>query len=485
VTATDATAPLQQAGDPGVMGTARTLFPSAGIPGFPALGNLHLLPYGIQEGQAVLQTPVGGGLLGEIRRESTVAVTRVSVHSAERPARTPPSVLAATTGAPVAGGVTLHVAADVRSRVTLEVAHDRSMRRARRIRAGLTGPFDALTHTVDGLPPGERVFWRATVERHGVRGRGPVRSLRVPPAREDGTAYTVAVGSCATQFGPIFDHLAAARPDVFVWQGDLNYPDTHGPVAQSLSGYAGIWRDFLANPRLAPLLADAAFVAQRDDHDLGVQDANATDIPPWGLAPWDALMSRRRRLRFPAGAAEVWVLDQRREKTDPTAPDDTRKTLLGPVQRRWLLRSLAASDAPLKVVCSPCTLFMTFNARDGNWSAGYTAERDLLLAHIRDHVSGRVVFISGDTHLTGVYDRDGRLEVRAAPLDIPNPNDITLVDPFAAQNLRRTPGVTYASDAGHVALLRISGTGADARLDVRLLRQDGATPYRRTVTPAG
>ena len=50
---------FQRAGDPGVLATARTLFPSAGPPVLPALGNLHLLPYGVQEGEAVMQTAAG------------------------------------------------------------------------------------------------------------------------------------------------------------------------------------------------------------------------------------------------------------------------------------------------------------------------------------------------------------------------------------------------------------------------------------------
>ena len=72
---------------------------------------------------------------------------------------------------------------------------------------------------------------------------------------------------------------AARRPDVFVWQGDLNYPDTVGPLAQTMSGYAGIWRDFLANPVLSPLLARSAFVSVRDDHDYAAQDSNSLMIP--------------------------------------------------------------------------------------------------------------------------------------------------------------------------------------------------------------
>jgi PhoD-like phosphatase len=243
--------------------------------------------------------------------------------------------------------------------------------------------------------------------------------------------------------------------------------------------YAGIWRDFLANPRLSPIFDRTQFAAQRDDHDYGVQDANSTNLVPWGLAPWEGLIEPRTYYRFSAGLADVWVLDQRLHKTDPAAPDGPDKTLLGAEQRAWLLRTLAASRAPFKVVCAPCTLApVSANQRDGSWAVGFTAERDLLLAHVREHVTGRTLFVTGDTHWTMVYDRDGLFEARPCPLGIPTPNDITLTQPQAAEDARAVPGVAYADDdKGHVAFLRVSGSGRVARLDLTLLREDGATPY--------
>jgi phosphodiesterase/alkaline phosphatase D-like protein len=300
------------------------------------------------------------------------------------------------------------------------------------------------------------------------------------PQAGSGRPLRLAIASCGTQFGAIFDHLAGAKPDVFVWQGDLNYPDTHGPLAQTMGGYAGIWRDFLANPRLGPILERSAFVAQRDDHDYAFQDSNASTIPrhPWAVAPWDALMGKGTGYRFSAGLADVWVLDQRRHKSEPTLPDTPDKTLLGPHQRKWLLAGLRASKAPFKIVCSPCTLFMPLNARDGNWAAGFTAERDQILEHIDRKVSGRTIFVTGDTHLTGVYDHEGRFEARAAPIDIPLPNDITLTDPLAGPKLSGSPGVSYADERGHFALLEVRRAKGAARLELSLVREDGATAYR-------
>jgi hypothetical protein len=482
VTASDGHAPLQRAGDAGVLGQARTLLPSAGPPVLPALGNLHLLPYAVQEGQAVIATPVGQALIGEIARQSTVAFKEIVVRSRAKPGTSPASVIAATTGVPRPGGARLHVATDLPAEVEIETSRSPNLDRARRLRGERTGAFNALTATVRGLPAGRRVYWRARVRRAGATRVGPVRSFRVPPAAGSGRRVRLAIASCGTQFGPIFDHLARSEPDVFVWQGDLNYPDTHGPLAQTISGYAGIWREFLANPRIAPVLERCAFVAQRDDHDYGIQDSNATTIPdyPWAVAPWDALMGKGVGRRFSAGLADVWVLDQRRFKSDPALPDTAEKTLLGERQRRWLLAGLRRSKAPFKVVCSPCTLFMPMNARDGNWAVGFTAERDRILRHLDRRVSGQTIFVTGDTHLTAVHDRDGRFEARAAPVDIPVPNDVTLTDPLAAARLRGTPGVSYADERGHFALIEVRRVDGVPTLELSLVRQDGQVAYRRT-----
>ena len=481
VTARDEDDPLSRAGDPGVLATARTLFPHEGPPVLPALGNLHLLPYGVQEGQAFMETAVGEEVMSAIRERSTAVFAEISFGSSERSRSTRPSVVAATTGAPLGRGATMRVATDVAARVEVEISRAPDFRRARRVRAGRADSFHAVLASVRGLAPGRRVYWRARLRRGGRVTVGPTRSFRVlPRAGTDGRA-AIAIGSCAAQFGPAFDALATRDPDAFVWQGDLNYPDTIGPLAQTVPAYAGIWRDFLANPRMAPLLERTMFAVQRDDHDYGLQDANSTNLVPWGLAPWEALMERRPYYRFSAGHADFWVLDQRLHKSDPSAQDSAGKTLLGARQRAWLLRTLAASRAPFKVVCSPCTLApLAANQRDGSWAAGFTAERDLLLDHVRKKVSGQTVFVTGDTHWTMVYDRDGLFEARPCPLGIPSPNDITLTQPQAAEDARATDGVVYADDErGHFGLVEVGGRRGQAWLELTLVREDGATPYRR------
>jgi alkaline phosphatase D len=392
-------------------------------------------------------------------------------------------VVAATTGVPVAGGARLHVATDVPAEIELELSDRPSLRGARRIGAGRTGAFDAAIAPAGGGRPGRRTYWRARVRRAGLETVGPVRSFPVLPRAGARGPVTLAVASCGSRFGPAFDAIAARRPDALVWQGDLNYPDTHGPLAQTTSAYAGIWRDFLSGPRLAPILERAAFACQRDDHDYGLQDVNGADRPPpeWGIAPWDALMNDRLHYRFAAGAVEVWVLDQRRFKSAATLPDTPAKTLLGAEQRAWLMRTLAASRAPFKIICSPCTLHHGDNARDGNWGSGFTAERDLLLAHIAEHVGGRTLFVTGDSHDTMAYERDGVVELRACPVSIPEPRDHPgLYGPGGSPAEGFTSeGIVFADTASHFCLVEARSTRRRAVLDVTLVREDGVESYTR------
>src|SRR4051812_13992546 len=175
VTARDAAAPLQRAGDPGVLATARTVFPSDRPPVVPALGNLHLLPYGVQEGQAVIASPAGAELIGTIRERSTAAFERIEVRPSDATTPTRPSVGAGPASPLAGGGAALHVATDVPARVDLEISSHADFRDSRHVRAGRTDRFESAVADIAGMRPGHPVHWRAR-PRPGRPGAG-----RPPP----------------------------------------------------------------------------------------------------------------------------------------------------------------------------------------------------------------------------------------------------------------------------------------------------------------
>ena len=201
VLAHDSSAPLQRAGDPGVLATARTLFPSEGPAVLPALGNLHLLPYGVQEGAVVTGSPAGEAVLERIRERSTAAFARIVVGSGERAKVTAPSVVAATTGAPAPRGALLRVATDVPARVEIEIATNarvppqppgerRAHRRLRRRDRDHRRAARRAPRLLAGAPAARRRARRSGRPAASARSRAPGsararddrRSARAPPS---------------------------------------------------------------------------------------------------------------------------------------------------------------------------------------------------------------------------------------------------------------------------------------------------------------
>lgn len=102
---------------------------------------------------------------------------------------------------------------------------------------------------------------------------------------------------------------------------------------------------------------------------------------------------------------------------------------------------------------------------------------------IASEVSGRTVFVAGDTHSGAVtrftsdaYGGSGDslsfLEVRAAPLDIPGPGQH---DPSSGET------VAFSEQGKFFATATVRGEGSDALLDIALRRSDGTVAWRDTV----
>ena len=94
-------------------------------------------------------------------------------------------------------------------------------------------------------------------------------------AQEPPPIQRIAFGTCMGQDGvqPIWKHVLAARPDVFLMLGDNVYADTTDPV-ELRAAYAKLG----AQPGYQKLKRTAKVLATWDDHDYGQNDAGA-DYP--------------------------------------------------------------------------------------------------------------------------------------------------------------------------------------------------------------
>ena len=460
--ATDDTPALQQAGDPGLLSTAESGLTPDPDPPPGALEQFRLL--GVADG-SIRYT--------ELERPfdlSTTVFEAVEIATRTEGESTPPSIVAAAARRPTPAGFAVRVVSDLPASVAVETAPTEAFDDPTRTDIGETNGYRTVLGTVPA-PAGETVHWRPVLDPDGVAVRGRPYRVAVPPARGTDGEFSLVVGACGTQFSRTFHTIAALEPDVFVWEGDINYPDAMGAVAQTHAGYAGLWKALLRTPELADLVESTCMAFSRDDHDYGLNDVASADLRPYGVEPFEHVLESDPYFAFSGGPLDAWVLDTRKWRDPHDLADTEAKTLLGATQLDWLLEGLRSSTAPFKVVCSPGPLFNVPND-SYSWARGYTAEREAVLSTIDAAVDGDVVFVTGDTH-SGCVTRDrGVLEVRAAPLAMPAP---------AWHGISSGDTVEFADDGNFFCHLVASGTGPDARLDVALQDGEGEVAWETTL----
>jgi alkaline phosphatase D len=261
---------------------------------------------------------------------------------------------------------------------------------------------------LEGLPPGQDIFYRIRFEdigEAGISGETQVGHFRTAP-REQGSISFVWSGDTAGQGWGIDPSRGGMRtyrtmlensPDFFIHSGDHVYADCPVPaelklpngeiwrnlvteeksdVAHSLAQFRGNYKYNLLDDNLRAFNAQVPMLAQWDDHEV------TNDWSPIGTADetgyaedgTSRLVARARRAfhefmpirPFPEQAGrvyrkigygpllDVFLIDMRsyRDSTWNKRDDPTDSFILGPVQLAWLKRELAASEATWKVIAA-------------------------------------------------------------------------------------------------------------------------------------
>ncbi len=259
-------------------------------------------------------------------------------------------------------------------------------------------------------------------------------------------------GMCRRPEYFIFNPLAEAQPDFFLFLGDTVYNDEHCPsppnapgsdfTANTLEEYRAKQKyQFADKPYQKARVATSLYVIW-DDHEV-INNFAGTTVDPkrleigrqvlleyFPIAP-DAQDPNRLYRSFRWGKhAEIFILDTRQYRSDNKLPDGPQKTMLGPEQLAWLKEGLKRSDATWKFIVSTVKLSFPSDcpAACDSWANGESAtgfERELLeiSTFIIENTIKSVVWLTGDEHIVDViqYDpnRDRRVdfyEFTAGPL---------------------------------------------------------------------
>lgn len=290
---------------------------------------------------------------------------------------------------------------------------------------------------VSGLPADTVLAYRFLVGDSA----GPVGRLRTAPG-EGATPGRLRFGwaSCQQQNSSLYvsqQRAAADDLDFFMHLGDYVYVSDDDDL--TLADYRNRYHSFKANPLLQELQAAVPLVPMWDDGEFynGVDRTGPPDRLDAAKQAWFEAMpviappedDEQSYRRFSWGdLADVFMIDVRSYRDPAVDETDTRtraggrmlaegRTTLGAAQRAWLLDGLAGSTATWKIIGSSYNLSMLrildfdepwprpAGVRPGEglyveneaWD-DYHAERQEVLAFVRDNGIDNVVFVSGHTH---------------------------------------------------------------------------------------
>jgi alkaline phosphatase D len=327
---------------------------------------------------------------------------------------------------PMIGRVTSHSAGFwVRtlneSPVQVIASENRNLANPTKTSIGFTRATDDYTTTLElsGLEPDVTYFYDVYVDGRSMFNRDPP-AFRTFPEANSGAKYSVAFGGGAgyvPEHEKIWDVVRGRHPLAFLAMGDnvyMNMPEQPSGFHE----YTYYRRQ--SRPEFRRLSASCSIYAIWDDHDAATDDCwlgPYKDKPTWKMAlldffklnwinpsygspEWPACY-----FSFSIADVDFFMLDGRFYRTNPFADDPT---MLGPVQKQWLLNGLKKSTALFKVIASPVPwTFATKGKALDTWS-GFRDERNEIFDFLAEHRIGGVVLISADRHRSDAWkiDRD-------------------------------------------------------------------------------
>jgi alkaline phosphatase D len=347
--------------------------------------------------------------------------------------------------------------------VRWEIAADEAMRRIVASGSAVAEPQWAHSVRVEaqGLEP-ERWYWYRFMARDAVSPAGRTRTAPRPDAAVSQLRFAFA--SCQQyEQGYYGAHRRVAEdaPDLVAFLGDYIYESSWGREhvrshgagePYTLEEYRARYALYKSDPDLQAAHAACPWIATWDDHE--VDNDYAADRPEDGM-PRERFLARRaaayqayyehmplpERMQ-PRGArmrihtqlgwgrlARFFVLDDRQYRSPQACPRpgrnggsntvdvaecarlfDSRRTMLGRAQERWLERALAKSRARWSLLAQQ-TRMAQFDQKLGpgrrawtdGWD-GYPAARQRLLEFVASQRIVNPVVLGGDVHTFNVAD---------------------------------------------------------------------------------
>lgn len=449
------------------------------------------------------------------------------------------------THGPIIGAVTdssarAVVFADAQATVDLLLSEDTSFQTYRTFTVA-TDPNNGhvALFSMDSLLSNTQYYYKASINGTSTDRR----SFMSYPCPGESVNFNFAFGSCmneSRQDDEVFDEMMNYNIRFFLQVGDWGYPDDTDNFPNN-SDYFPVdynrvissYKDKYSYRYMTPFLKNVPMDYVWDDHDY-VNDnssrysASHTDFGFNSSAIEDTFDAQTRRNaikgyydlypayppvdsseglfhKFRFGNIEVFVLDDRAARssnTDALVPNGIsyrfqpkpNHSILGQIQREWVLENLKKSTATWKFVVTATAFNKTYKDAINNlvqlpslaglplaaalidsWS-GFPIDQDSLINCVNDNNIDGVVMLSGDTHTAALDDgsNGGIAEIMAGGLSQSNSTLFTTT-PLTVFGLRWTAGQgingnTNVNDAfGYITI------DGDQSMTMTLIDENGST----------
>ena len=266
--------------------------------------------------------------------------------------------------------------------------------------------------TVQGLKPSTRYYYELLV--NGTKQPKQWSFSTFPP---DGAKAKFQIGfgggaGYTPQHERMWNTIVANNPTAFLFLGDNVYIDN--PTRPAVQQYCYYRRQ--ARLEFRNFAASSAIYAIWDDHDFTTNDGRGgpqINEPIWKIPVWRVFRNNWNNpyygggekqpgcwFDFSIGDVDFFMLDCRYYRTTPRARN---ASMLGPVQKKWLLEKLKASTATFKVLAS--SVPWAFGTKPGSldtWE-GYRKEREYILSFLEENRIEGVILLSADRHRSDIW----------------------------------------------------------------------------------
>ncbi len=318
------------------------------------------------------------------------------------------------------------------------------------------------------------------------------QQFRTLPAKGTASKFVIAFGGGAGYVPPnerMWDTIGSFDPQAILLFGDNVYIDD--PESVVMQQYTYHRRQ--SRPEWRKLTARSPVFTIWDDHDFGTNDCWGgadVDVPFW-KKDWVFPIFRQNWANpgygggdqqpgcwysFHIGEVDFIMLDCRYYRTSPDGKSGKEKTMLGPVQKKWLKKQLKSADGTFKVICSSVPWdFRTKGDSLDTWN-GYKEEHEEILSFLESEKIEGVVLMSADRHRS-----DAWKIARPNGYDLYDFNSSRLTNQHVHATMEKEGAIFSFNETQSFGLVTFDTTAEDPQITYEVVDINGEKPHSITV----